>query len=254
MTADLRPESLGLSEARYHIMLEEWYGRLLGVFTREAFIGEVISEVREYPARSSTAAAVSEWVAFNIVALSRSSVDLVPRRKISVAIGLHSLVSADCVRHTRPLDAQTALMYIWSLERLFVDYFARVLPAHDDPFGEHPKVGIGGESVLDFEAVEQHRTNMFLVNDAYMWFDEWGAPEVAASNASCRDALWQTFCAMLDTGHPVCEYAAWHGINHQREWFQDDRVDRALIEFLERRSAHTDLCRYARGASRGRLN
>jgi hypothetical protein len=230
----LAPADVGLTATRYEELLEDWFGRTppssepYDCFDLAPYCSEVQWEGSKHHA---------EWIAFTILVFARASVDLLPRDRRAVEIGLSAYVTPVPAEYSvgfRHVDRSTALAYLWALERLWLDYFLVTL---DEP-AYVP--GTGSQSAL--------------VGLAFMWFDNWIPPQVVAQDVECRSALWQLLSALLDSGNVVCEAAAWHGINHLLDDYLDgERTDRlhagpvgaALARCLERWGSDHPVFRYA---------
>lgn len=220
----LRPEDVGLSEARYAFFLEHLFGRIVGDDEDFLDLLPLISDI-EPPVL------IVEPQAATILAFSRSKHDLVGRERTALHMGLHALndtMFSDFALAFVEADRDLVLPYLWSMKVLWRDLFATVAIREDF----HPQLGSGGDN---------------LVHLAFMWFDVWLPPKVLETDAACREALWEILCEMLDSGNRVCEGAGWHGINHLRlESLVDaTRISEKLSEYLNRCAPGDPMRRYA---------
>lgn len=89
----------------------------------------------------------------------------------------------------------------------------------------------------------------------YMWFDVWPLPYWARDIEAFKDALWHLFQQMLKVPAREVQFAALHGIGHEKDHLQRDKdVEDLLAAFAARvASVDPELSAYAQAAATGRV-
>lgn len=221
-----------MAQDRYDLFLEHLYGR--AVQPGEDWL-DLVPNAWMLTQAGQSPFCEQERQRATIVAFSRSRFDLVGRERSALFVGLHSYSDtgySDYANDFLDADPGLVLPYLWSMSFLWRDLFARL--AIDLSF--HPTWGLSADR---------------MVGLAFMWFDLWTPPKALETDARCREALWNLFCDMLDSGNRVCEAAAWHGVGHMNRFLDQQQIDRRLDEYLRRCPVDDPMRRYATDAAGG---
>lgn len=178
-----------------------------------------------------------QWTHIQTVLFAQAGTDLAPYSDEQVGMGLNYVMS-NCVSdvphmaNDPSVPLADALRMLRAMPYLWRDCIGPRL-AH-----VHAPIGSISAGRLGFVC--------------YMWFDVWPSFRKAGDVAPWREAMWQVFCAMLDTPCREVQIAALHGIGHNGgDLDMPDALEARIDTFIAAVHGDDELTEYAQAAARG---